>query len=80
MTFSAKLRRKLDAAIPASGFRPETEAEWGKVQEAAVELAIAMYRAVGTSKAEAEAVAKAIHGGPQGRLLLEMAFSRNGDD
>lgn len=75
MTVSAKLRRMMFAAIPASGYRPESEAEWRKLQDASVELAFEMYRSQGATKAKARALAKAIHGGALGRLLLEIAFS-----
>ena len=62
-------------AIPASGFRPETPLEWNRLQRAAIMTAYYMYRDMGTTKAEAKKIAKLIHGGPAGRLLLEAAFT-----
>lgn len=62
------------AAKPASGFRPETEAEWARLQLAQEEMGYAMLRSDGKSDAEARAIAKAIYGGPAGRILLDMGF------
>jgi hypothetical protein len=65
---------KMKAAIPVSGFRPATEAEWEKLQEASVELAAAGYRAAGATKAQAWRAARATMGGPAGRIILEINF------
>ena len=70
----------LNAAIPASGFRPETEAEWEKLQHAHIELSFAAYKAAGASNSEARALSEFIHGGAAGRLLLEIAFSGDNHD
>jgi hypothetical protein len=65
----------LNAAIPASGFRPETEAEWEKLQQAQIKLGFASYKASGASDSEARALSEFIHGGRAGRLLLEIFFA-----
>lgn len=66
--------RGLERARPSSGFRPETEAEWLRLQAAHVRLAAVGYQSVGASRAEALRLAKLIHGGAAGRLILELAF------
>ena len=63
------------AARPASGFRPETQAEWIALQKAQEALGYAMFRDGGKSDAEARGMARAIFGGSGGRMLLDMAFS-----
>ncbi len=70
-----KALRGLERARPSSGYRPETEAEWRRLQAAQVQLAAAGYQSVGASRAEALRLAKLIHGGAAGRLLLEIAFA-----
>jgi hypothetical protein len=70
----------LNAAIPASGFRPETEAEWEKLQQAQIKFGFASYKAAGASDSEARALSELIHGGAAGRLLLEIAFSGDNHD
>ena len=70
----------LNAAIPASGFRPETEAEWEKLQQAHIELGFAIFKAAGASNSEARTLSELINGGVAGRLLLEIAFSENNHD
>ena len=63
------------AAKPASGFRPESEAEWAALQKAQEEMGYAMFRSSCKSDVEARALADAIYGGAAGRLLLQIAFS-----
>lgn len=65
----------MEAAKPASGFRPETEAEWAALQKAQEELGYAMFLSMGKSDTEARAIARAIHGGAAGRMLMNLAFS-----
>jgi hypothetical protein len=79
-TLSTEAFRAMEAARPASGFRPETEVEWTKLQSAQVELAYAMYRDLGESAESARAIANLIHGGAAGRMLLEMAFPEKRHD
>lgn len=62
-------------AIPASGYRPETKYEWDRLQRANVEGHYHLYRSMGVPKAEAKNMARLIHGGPAGRLMLEIAFA-----
>ena len=74
---SRQLERALqgmESARPSSGFRPETEAEWRRLQAAQVQLAVASYRLAGVSRTEALRIADLIHGGAAGRLLLEVFF------
>jgi hypothetical protein len=68
------------AAKPASGFRPESEAEWAALQKANEEMGYAMFRSSGKSNVEARALADAIYGGAAGQLLLRMAFSEDRHD
>jgi hypothetical protein len=69
-----KWRAALQKASPASGFRPETEAEWKRLQLAQIEAAFHLCRANGIPRSEAKRVARMIHGGKAGRILLEIAF------
>jgi hypothetical protein len=64
----------LNAAKPASGFRPETPQEWEVLQIANEEFGYAMFKENGMTNTQARQLAKLIYGGPAGRLLLEMAF------
>jgi hypothetical protein len=64
----------IEAARPASGYRPQTEAEWSALQAASVELGYAMGIESGKTDTHARQIAQLIYGGPAGRLLLEMAF------
>ena len=65
------------AARPASGFRPETEAEWEILQKAVSELACAVYRNAGLPEAQARQIAYLIYATPEGRHLLDIAFSES---
>jgi|GEM_PF-3558587 len=69
----------IEAARPASGFRPETEIEWRRLQRASIEAATHMYRAQGIPKAKARKISEFVNGGLAGRLLLEMSFSNPGE-
>jgi hypothetical protein len=64
----------LEAARPASGFRPETPEEWVKLQNAIEELCFAMFRMSGSSDTAARQLARQIYGGPTGLLLLDLAY------
>lgn len=65
----------MNEAKPASGFRPETELEWSKLQKAVEELGYARLRGIGHNMAEARRLAVLIHGGKAGRMILEMTYS-----
>jgi hypothetical protein len=65
------------AARPASGFLPESEAEWIALQAASIEFGYAVYRSNGMPSKKAREVAQLIYGGAAGRLLLEMSFMGN---
>lgn len=71
-----KAFRRLDAARPASGLRPQTEAEWRKLQAANILVSEAMYRDLGASKAEARRIARLTMGGPAGRILIGFGFDQ----
>ena len=64
----------MSKAIPASGYRPQTKREWARVRRAMINASYHMCRANGVPKAEAKRMARLIHGGLAGRMLLEMAF------
>lgn len=67
----------VEAAKPASGFRPETPQEWRNAQKASEELGYAMFRQGGLDKKSARKLANEVYGGVAGRLLLEIAFSED---
>ncbi len=67
---------KVEAAKPASGFRPETPQEWRNLQEASKELGYAMFRKGGLDDKTARKLTNEIYGGVAGSLLLEIAFSK----
>jgi hypothetical protein len=69
-----------NSAKPVSGFRPQTEAEWEKLQQAHIELGFAIFKAAGASNSEARTLSELINGGAAGRLLLEIAFSEDNHD
>ncbi len=78
---SAHLRRAIlmmEAARPASGYKPETSAEWDRLTRTHEELGYAMYREAGMSEREARDLAQQTHGGVAGRLLLSIAFGEDG--
>jgi hypothetical protein len=66
-------------AKPASGFRPQTEAEWEKLQRAVENMSYVMLRVKGMQKKDARNLAHLIHGGQAGRLILEHSFREHGD-
>ena len=70
----------VEAARPASGFRPETQEEWTRLLAALEELGYAMYRDNGMSKKEARRLAQQIHNGPIGFSLLDIVFREDGHD
>ena len=69
-----------NSAKPVSGFRPETEAEWEKLQQAHIQLGFAIFKAAGESNSEALTLSELINGGKAGRLLLEIAFGEDNHD
>jgi hypothetical protein len=74
---SAHIRKALkmmEAAKPASGFRPETPMEWRKLQQAQEEMGYAMFRETGMSHSDAKVLAHQIYGGLAGMILLDLAF------
>ncbi len=70
-----KAMQMLEAAKPASGFRPETPAEWLKVLRAHEEMGYACLRQSGMQDAQARALAKKTFGSPAILMLLDIAFS-----
>ena len=72
--YTKKAIEMMKAAIPASGFRPETPKEWEALQLANEELNFAMFRENGMTNSQARQLAQLIYRGPAGRLLLEIAF------
>lgn len=78
-TFEKKYVAAMRKARPTSGYRPETEAEWKRLQIGMIQATYYLYRANGASKREARAIAKLLHGGAAGRILLEVAFSDQGE-
>lgn len=78
-TFNKKYIATMRKARPASGHRPQTEAEWKRLQIGMIQASYYLYRANGASKREARAIANLIHGGTGGRMLLELAFDGEGE-
>ena len=77
---SARIRRAIaamESARPASGYRPETEAEWQKLLSATEEFSYALYREGGMPEHQAREVARLMHSGTFGMFMLRAAF---GDD
>jgi hypothetical protein len=70
-----KAMQMLEAAKPASGFRPETPDEWLKLLRANEEMGYAIFRSSGMKDAEARALAKQTYGSPASLILLDIAFS-----
>ena len=70
-----KAIEKMEAARPASGFRPTNESEWQRLQEAIKYLAYVSYVEMGYSKSKAHEIAEIVHGGHAGRLLLEISYA-----
>jgi hypothetical protein len=64
----------VEAAKPASGFRPETPQEWNRLLIAFEELGFAMYCDLGKSTKEARRLTKQTHSGQAGLLLLQIGF------
>ena len=83
MTNPKYIRRALamvEAARPASGYRPGSEAEWQKLLRATEELAYAMYRKGGVPAKRARAVARLMHSGEFGMYLLRTSYEVRGND
>jgi len=70
----------VEAAKPASGFRPETPQEWRNAQKASEELGYAMFRQGGLDEKSARKLANEIYGGLAGFLLLDIAFRDDRDE
>lgn len=70
-----KYAETLSKAIPASGYRPQTHQEWVRLQRAMIDASYYYYRGLGATKTEAKRMARVIHGGLAGRLLLQMSFA-----
>lgn len=70
----------LEAARPASGFRPETPEEWNRLLRAEEEICYAVSRKAGLADLEARQLARQIFGGSAGMLLLNIAFSEVNDE
>ena len=67
----------MEAARPASGFRPETPEEWHRLLRANEEMGYAMYRDGGMPERKARELARVTHGGPAGLLLLSIALAED---
>lgn len=65
----------LDAAKPASGFRPETPEEWEKLHRALEEMVYAYLRSVGMNDGKARTLARETYSSPGFLLLVDFAFS-----
>jgi hypothetical protein len=78
-THIRKALQMMEAAKPASGFRPETPMEWRKLQQAQEEMGYAMFREAGMPHSAAKELAHQIYGGLAGMILLDLAF-RDDDD
>jgi hypothetical protein len=72
-----KAMQMLEAAKPASGFRPETPDEWLKLLRANEEMGYAIFRSSGMKDAEARTIAKQTFGSIASLMLLDIAFSEN---
>jgi len=79
-THLKKAMRMLADARPPSGFRPATPTEWDKLLRANQEMGYAMYRDNGMTETDARKLAEITHGGPVGRLLLDIAFREDTHD
>jgi hypothetical protein len=75
-----KAAQMMDAAVPASGFRPETPEEWKRALGAVVELGYSILREHGHPKRQARALAEQIWGGAAGMQILKIAFSEARDE
>ena len=65
----------LEAARPASGFRPETPQEWRALQAAEEELLFATLVGGGMAPESARHLARVTFNGPLGKFLIDLAFS-----
>lgn len=70
--------QKLKAAVPASGFRPQTPDEWERAHEALIECGYSMFQHLGLPQEQARAMAEAIYGGQSGLILLDAALQEHG--
>lgn len=78
-TLMRKAMHMLEAATPASGFKPETSEEWDRLLKAYEELGYAIYCEGGMPPQEARHLARQTHGGLVGRTLLEIGFMEHKD-
>ena len=72
--YKKKAFEVLEAARPASGFMPSTPEEWRTLQNASIEMGVAMFRDMGMSKFEARKLSNQIYGGAAGLLMLQLSF------
>ena len=75
-----KAAQMMEAAVPASGFRPATPDEWARALRARVEIGYAMLRDRGRSDSEARELAEQLFGGAIGMLNLMTIFSEMRDE
>ena len=64
---------KMKAATPDGNTWPKNEKEWKKALAALEQMGFALYLQGGMPRKEARSLARMTHGGPAGRLLLEIA-------
>ncbi len=64
----------MDSAKPASGFQPETQAEWFKLLRAYEEIGYAMSRMAGFNETDARNLARHTFGSASGLKILDIAF------
>jgi hypothetical protein len=77
------LKRAVDmveAACPASGYRPANDEEWQRALRATEEFAYALYREAGLPSKKARAIARLIHSGEAGMMLLRAAYEHPSND
>jgi len=77
---SLKAMQMLEKARPTSGYRPETQQEWGRLLTAFEEFGFAMYCDLGMSEEEARRLAQQTHGGHAGLLLLQIGLREGRHD
>ena len=63
----------MKSSTPDGNTWPRNEEEWNKAVAANEQMGFAMYLEGGMPEAKARTMARMTHGGPVGRLLLEIA-------
>lgn len=76
----SKALLKFESARPRSGFRPETEEEWARLQDAMHDWFVALHVEQGMPEPEARRGAAIVWGGAAGRLLLDIGFRESHHD